>query len=82
MNALTEAVVTITLAIIGVAMLSVIVSRNANTTGVIQAAGSAISNAIGVAQSPVTGTRVPLDLSYPGASSGSFGFTGNFPSFG
>lgn len=82
MNQLTEAVVTIALAIVGVAMLAVLVSRNANTTGVIQAAASGFSNALGVAQSPVTGTKVPLDLSYPGSSAGSFGFTGNFPSFG
>jgi hypothetical protein len=43
------------LAIVGVASLAVLVSKNANTQGVIASTGSAFSNALGVAISPVTG---------------------------
>ena len=45
----------IALAIVGVASLAVVVSRNANTAGVITASGNAFTNALGVAISPVTG---------------------------
>jgi len=71
-----EGVVTIALAIVTLGMVSVVVSKKAQTPQVIQAAGSAFSNAIGVAQAPVTGTNVPLNLSYPSAGldmTGSFG---------
>ena len=45
----------VALSIVGVASLAVLVSRNSNTTGVIQSTGSAFSNALGVALSPITG---------------------------
>lgn len=48
-------VVTVLLAITGVALIAALVSKNANTAGVIQAGGSAYSQALGVALSPVTG---------------------------
>ena len=73
MNGLTEAVVTIATAIVGVAILSVLVSKKSNTAAVIQAAGSAFGNALGVAVSPVTGDKLNINLSYPG-STGGFGF--------
>ncbi len=41
--------------IIGVAMLAVLVSKNSNTSGVINSGGNALSNFLGVAVSPVTG---------------------------
>lgn len=74
MNQLTEAMVTIATAIIGVAILSVIVSRKSNTPGVLQAMGSAFSNALSVATAPVTGANVQPNLSY----GNSFGMM-NFP---
>lgn len=43
------------LSIVGVATLAVIVSKNANTTNVIQATGSAFSSSLGTALSPITG---------------------------
>jgi len=46
----------VALAIVGVATLAVIVSNNSDTTKVISATGSAFSNALGVALSPVTGS--------------------------
>lgn len=68
MNTLTEGIITIALMIGGIALASVLVSRNANTTGVIQAAASGFGNDIAVAQSPVTGNSFGINLSYPEAS--------------
>jgi len=47
-------IVTVLTALIGVALLAVLVSNNANTSGVIQSAGGAFSNALTAAESPVT----------------------------
>jgi hypothetical protein len=60
-------VTSIALAVIGLALVAVIVSKNANTGGVLTSAGSALAKDIGAAVAPVTG----------------MGFTGSFtPSFG
>jgi hypothetical protein len=69
MNPFFEAIVTIATAIVGLAMVSILVSKKAQTPAVIQAAGSAFSNALGVAESPVTGSTYNIDLSYPSSSS-------------
>jgi PRD1 phage membrane DNA delivery len=64
-DSLITSVVTVLTAIVGVAIIATLVSKNANTAGVLTAGGSAFSNALGTALSPVTG------------GSGSFGsFTG------
>jgi hypothetical protein len=76
-NQLVEATVTIALAVVGVATVSVLVSKNANTTGVIQAGASGFGTALAVAESPVTGAHVTPNLSYPGG-----GFGGFTPSMG
>lgn len=55
MDKLTESVVTIATAIIGVAILSVLVSRQSNTAGVMTAAGGSFAKALGAATAPVTG---------------------------
>jgi hypothetical protein len=55
MNQLVNGVVVILTAIIGVASLSVIVSRQSNTAGVLSAGASAFSGALGTALSPVSG---------------------------
>lgn len=73
MNTFTEGAVTIALAVIGLGMLSVIVSKNANTAGVIQAGASGFGNVLGVAQAPVTGANVPINLGYPNSGGGIFG---------
>ena len=52
---LLTSVVTVALAITGVAILAVIVSKNANTVAVLGAASSAYSGALGTALSPITG---------------------------
>jgi hypothetical protein len=56
MNQLWSGVVAVLMAIIGVAILSVIVSKNAQTTQVLQAGQQAFSGALGTALSPVTGS--------------------------
>lgn len=74
MSTFAEMVTTIALAIVTLAIVSVVVSKKAQTPQVIQASGSAFSNALGVAESPVTGATYHIDLSYPGQDfSGSFG---------
>jgi hypothetical protein len=55
MNSAVGAIVTIATAIVGVALLAVLVSKNANTSGVISAAGQAFSGALSAAVSPITG---------------------------
>lgn len=55
MDRLTESVVTIAVAIVGLATLAVLVSRNANTAGVISSAGRAFTDSLGAAVSPITG---------------------------
>lgn len=69
MNSLTEGIITIALMIGGIALASVLVSRNANTTGVVQAAASGFGNDIAVAQSPVTGANPGINLGYPAEAS-------------
>jgi hypothetical protein len=65
-NTFTEMIVTIATAIVGLAVVSVLVSKKSQTPAVIQASGSAFSNALGVAESPVTGAQYNINLSYPG----------------
>lgn len=52
---LITAMVTVTTAIIGVAILAVLVSRQSNTSGVINAASRGLAQDLGAALSPVTG---------------------------
>lgn len=57
-----DQIVAILTAIIGVAIVAVIVSKRSDTTNVISAASNAFSNAIGVAVSPITG-QTPAGMS-------------------
>lgn len=52
---LISSVTSIATAIVGVAIIALLVSRNANTSGVIGAAGQAFAGALGAAEAPVTG---------------------------
>lgn len=65
MSSIMESITTIALAIVGLAIVAVIVSKKANTSGVLQSAASGFSNAIGVASAPVSGANVSLSLGYP-----------------
>jgi PRD1 phage membrane DNA delivery len=49
-----SSVVTVATAIIGLAIIATLVSKNANTSPIIQSAGNAFSQALGVAEGPVT----------------------------
>lgn len=53
MNAFTEGLVSIALAIVGLGVVATLVSRNANTSGVLTAAGGALATGITAAQGPV-----------------------------
>lgn len=82
MNNALEPIVTIATAIIGVAILSVLVSRKADTANVLSAFGQAFANMLSAATAPVTGASVA-----PNVGGGTFGGLGSFqmpglPSFG
>jgi hypothetical protein len=55
-DSLVTAMVTVLMAIVGVAIIAVLVSKNANTTGVISAGAGGFSQALSTALSPVTGS--------------------------
>lgn len=55
MNDVISSAVTVATGIIGLALVAVIVSKNANTSGVIGAAASGFAKDLGAAVSPVTG---------------------------
>lgn len=56
MNQLTNSITVLLAAVVGVAILSVLVSRNSNTSGVIQAGSSGFASILGAAEAPVTGS--------------------------
>lgn len=62
MNNITETAVTLGVAIIGLATVAVIVSRNAATSDVIKAAGGVFNSSLATAISPVTGGGGGLNL--------------------
>jgi hypothetical protein len=57
MSGVTSAFVAVATAIVGIAILAVLVSKNAQTPAVISAAGSAFSGAINAATGPVSGSN-------------------------
>lgn len=75
-NSIVESISTIALAVIGLAIIAVLVSRKANTAGVIQAGASGLGNDIGAAMSPVTGANISYSLGYPSANNLGYGFGG------
>jgi len=76
MDQIINSVTTILAAVIGVAILSVIVSKNSNTSGVINAGASGFSSILSTAESPVTGSSGLGSLtSLPNLNNGSsYGF--------
>jgi len=64
---LITSLVTVATAIVGVAIIAVLVSQKANTSQVIGAGGTAFTNALEAAVSPVTGTS-PSNMGFGGAS--------------
>lgn len=55
MSDLTHGFVSIALALVGLGVLAVLVSRNANTTGVLSSGGNAFANVLQAAEAPVLG---------------------------
>lgn len=75
MNSAVEPIVTIAVAIVGVAILSVLVSQKSNTAGVLGAFGSMFSNMLSAATAPVTGSATaPVNS----VASNTFGGLGNY----
>ncbi len=74
-NQLINSIVTVAVAIIGVAIVAVLVSNNAQTSAVIGAASQGFSGALGTALSPVTGsTGGGFNLGgFPGGGGGYIG---------
>lgn len=68
--------VSIATAIVGVAIIAVLVSRNSNTAGVLRAAGDSFSRSLAVAVSPVTGGGSPFGAGL--SVSGGFDATGGW----
>ena len=73
-----ETIMTLGGLIAAVAIISVLVSKNAQTPQVVQSLASGYANNIATAISPVTGANATPNLSYP--SSGGFG--SGLPTFG
>lgn len=69
-DSLITSVTTILLAIVGLAVIATIVSKNANTSAVIGAGGNAFTQSLGAATSPVTGGSFSSNLSGLSASLG------------
>jgi hypothetical protein len=73
---MTEMFITIGGLIVTVALLSVFLSKNSNTSGVIQSFFSGFSGALNVATGPITGnTSGTFDYSFPN-STGNMGMSG------
>lgn len=69
---LITSLLTVATAIVGVAIIAVLVSNRANTSGVITSAGQAFANDLLAAVSPVTGAQGTINT----GSSGFGGFSG------
>lgn len=55
---LIDALVSIAVAVIGVAIIAVIVGKNSNTAGVLSSAGSAFTGILTAATKPVSGSGI------------------------
>ena len=64
MNEIMHDVTGVAMAIIGVAILAVIVSNNSNTTGVIKAASSGFGSVLGVAMGGASNSSSMVGIGY------------------
>lgn len=80
MNPLAESATTIAVAIVGVALLAVFVSKNSNTANIIQNIGSAFGSSLATATGPVTGDTTAPNYAYAGQSTAFGGSRGFSPS--
>lgn len=72
MNQTVQSLVAVLSAIIGLAIIAVLVSRNAQTSSVISSAGAAFANDLSAAVAPVTGASAQINT---GGGSGFGGFS-------
>jgi hypothetical protein len=72
MNSIGPGIIAIVTGIIGLAIVAVVVSQNANTSSVIGASGSALSSVIGAAVSPVAGNNTLGSVASPAAQGAVF----------
>lgn len=72
MHPILEAVTTVLIAIVGVAIIALIISPKAKTSQVIQATASGFGNSLAVAMTPVTGENVNINTQYPNSGFGNF----------
>ena len=70
MNDFWQGLIAIATAIVGLAVLAVLVSKNANTAGVVQSLASGLSEDIGAAVSPINGGGFGTNLLGANALSG------------
>ena len=68
MNNIGPTVITVVAGVIGLAMVAVLVSQKAQTSTVIQGAGTALSSIIGAAVAPVSGTSTTNMLGSSGTN--------------
>lgn len=81
MNDIAAPIVTIATAIVGVAILAVLVSNKSNTSGVLTAFGQAFSNMLSAATGPVTGAVTAPNVG--GSNAFNFGMPSlNMPGLG
>ena len=66
-DSLVNSAVTVIIAIIGVGLVAVILSKNANTSGVIGAGAGGIATDLSSAISPISGSSLGLSFSTSGA---------------
>lgn len=83
MNNITELLGSIFALAVSVAIIALLVSKNSQTPAVIQSWFSGNANLLAVAESPVTGSTVNINTSYPSSgvlgSSGDLGFDQGSP---
>lgn len=70
-------IVTVVTAIIGVAIIAVLVSQKAQTAGVITSASAALANDLSAALAPVTGVSASINTGGGGFGLGGFSGLGN-----
>lgn len=67
-DSLLTSTVTIVMAIIGVAIIAILVSKNANTAGVLGAGSSAVGGLLQAAESPISGSSYGSLAGYTGGA--------------
>jgi hypothetical protein len=73
MNQFTEGLITVALAVVGLAALSVVLSRNSTAVPLTQTVASGFGNVLGAATAAVTGEDLPISFAYPNSLGHSFG---------